>query len=119
MFDAVKKRKCLLSWQEPTPSAAVDFEGLPAVSQLLAGVRSSDGKAWDSPPHTLMMWAEGDWIKFCFTAGEDNPKCWGSFQGLAMGLDGVEKALQEDRCDWREPKASKGGLHRVSQNGKS
>lgn len=119
MFDAVKKRKCLLAWQEATPASAVDFAELPAVSAMLAGVRTSDGKAWESPPHTLMIWTEGDWVKFCFTAGEDNPKCWGSFQGFATGFYGVEKALQEDRCDWRKPKSSEGVLHGSSKNGKS
>ncbi len=118
MFDPVQKRKSFLSVQESRPSPAVDYDELPAVSALLAGVASTDGKSLDSPAYTLMLWAEGDWIKFCFTAGEYEPKCWGSFQGLARGLSGVEKALQEDKCDWRKAKSDRLPLTHGNSNGR-
>jgi len=118
MFDPVHKRKSFLSTQEAKPSPAVDYDELPAVSALLAGIATEDGKTLLSPAYTLMLWAEGEWLKFCFTAGEYEPKCWGSFQGLSTGLYGVEKALQDDKCDWRKPKADRNPLTHGNTNGR-
>lgn len=110
MFDAVAKRRQFSTVKEAQVSPAADYEELPAVSALLAGVAGKPGEALASPQYTLMLWLEGSYVKFCFTAGEYEPKCWGSFQGLARGLSGVEKAIQDEACDWRQPKSASHGL---------
>lgn len=119
MFDVVKTRAQFSTAAEARVSTAADYEELPAVSQLLAGVAGNPGEAMVSPPHSLILWLEGDWVKFCITAGDFQPKCWGSFQGLARGLAGVEKALQDNHCDWRRPKGTEHGLTNGKGYGKS
>jgi len=118
MFDPVKKRESLLARKEAVPHAAADFDELPGLSALLAGVRGTASGTWTVPPHKLLVWLEGDWVKFCIMCTDDDPKCWGSFQGLSSGFAGVERALQQDQCDWREPKANKMGLRHGTGNGK-
>jgi hypothetical protein len=119
MFDAVKKRESLLARKEAVPHAAADFDELPGLSALLAGVPGNPSGTWTVPPHKLLVWLEGDWVKFCIMCTDDDPKCWGSFQGLSSGFAGVERALQQDQCDWREPKSVKVGLRHGSGNGKT
>jgi len=88
-------------------AAAADFEALPNLSELMCGVRTSDNKAWEMPPHTCTIWIEGQIAKFALGAGDLFPKCFGTFPSLAEGLSGVEKALETDKCEWKPPKGSR------------
>ena len=81
-----------------------DFEALPLLSQLLSGKAQEGGADWEIPPYKLLLWLEGDYLKWCITAGDDLPKLWGAISGLALGLDGIEQAIAQDKCDWRSPK---------------
>jgi hypothetical protein len=85
-------------------AAIADVEGHPILSELLLGVMSKDKRNWELPPHTLTIWLEAGQCKFAIGAGELYPKCFGTFSELAEGIDGVEKALESRKCEWKEPK---------------
>lgn len=94
-------------WSIP---GGLDFDQYPLVSQLLAGKALPNGGGWELPPHKLLLWPEGDILKFLFTAGDEHPKCWGTSSGLAEGILGIEKALTDGDYDWRKPRPSNNGL---------
>lgn len=90
--------------------SGADREGLPEISELLCGKPSTQGLIWDRPPYTLCLWLEGAQVKFCFSAGDQYPKLWGTIRALAEGLLGIEDALCKDRCEWKAAKKSQNGF---------
>ena len=103
-------------WREARSRDAVqefggaDLTGLPEISSLLCGKVNSLGTGWDRPPYSLLLFLEGDLVKFCFSAGDKNPKLWGTIKSIAEGLLGIEEALCRDRCEWKVPKPSNNGF---------
>lgn len=87
-----------------------DHNGLPEISALLCGKANSQGTGWDRPPYSLLLFLEGDLVKFCFSAGDKNPKLWGTVKGLAEGLLAVEEALCREHCEWKLPKSTSNGF---------
>src|SRR5215831_9370108 len=79
-------------WREGRPRSkpqtftGADFEGLPELSDLLCGKPGASGLEWERPPYSLLIFLEGSLVKFCFTAGDKYPKCWGTVESLAGGL---------------------------------
>lgn len=84
--------------------SSVDFEGLPILSEALAGVRGTASGSWEVPPQSLTIWVEGPWVKFCLGCEQSDIKTFGSFQELSQGLDGVEISLRDGKCDTKPVK---------------
>jgi len=80
-------------------SAAASYEELPELSEAMAGIPSADGKGWECPPQSLTLWLEGNTAKFCLGSEGSDIKTFGTFPDLSAGLPGVEKALDEGRCE--------------------
>ena len=80
-------------------AAGVDYDELPILSEAMAGVPGTASGTWEVPPQSLTIWVEGPWVKFCLGSDQSDIKTFGSFQGLAQGLGGVEKSLSDDHCE--------------------
>lgn len=79
-----------------------DFDELPELSAMLAGIRSKDGKGWEAPACSLTIWLEGPTVKFVVGAQDDEVKTFGTFPSLSQGLYGVEKALVDGNCETKK-----------------
>lgn len=88
-------------------SAMADGEAFPMLSEALCGVPSPQGDSWEVPPASLTIWFEGSQAKFCLGAQFDPIKTFGTFESLSGGLDAVEKALQEGKCETKRTTGQK------------
>src|SRR5215471_1017354 len=70
-----------------------DPQGLPEITELLAGKIQASGAKWERPPYKLLLWLEGSEVKFCFTYRGCKEKLWGTAATLTDGLLGIEEAL--------------------------
>jgi len=104
MAGAWQKAKRVVGGISKLDSAALDREGYPELSHFLAGVQTPDGKGMDPSPHTLTLWLEGDMLHFCIQSKDEPNKIFGSVTSMNMGLDGVEKALQNESFSVRKSK---------------
>lgn len=78
---------------------AASYEELPELSEAMAGIPTSDGKGWECPPQSLTIWLEGPYAKFCLGSEGSDIKTFGTFPELSEGLQGVEKALNDGKCE--------------------
>jgi len=81
---------------------AGDFDEFPILSEAMSGVPGTASGSWDVPPQSLTLWFEGPWVKFCLGCDRSTIKTFGSFQGFAQGLLGVEKALNDGKCETKD-----------------
>lgn len=91
---------------------AVDRELYPEVSELLAGKPGPAGNAWDRPPLTLWVFAEGDVLRWCFSAKEFPMQLWGAVPSLKDLLPAIEDDLCKERCSWRKKHDENNGFTR-------
>jgi hypothetical protein len=103
MADVFKGLQALSQQDLTQLNACCDYNELPSISALMGGVAKSDGKSWEHPPRSLTIWFEGDQAKFCFGAGDEHPKLYGTFSGLSDGLLGIERALEKGQYSWKKP----------------
>jgi len=104
MSGAWQKAKRTTGGTSKVESVALDREGFPELSHFLAGVPTADGRAMELSPHTLTLWIEGDMLHFCLQSKDEANKIFGSVTSMSMGLDGVEKALQNESFSVRKAK---------------
>lgn len=103
-------------WREIRKRSAIqvfgggDHEGLPEITDLLSGKANATGTAWERPPLSLLIYLEGDLVKFCFSTKDFPAQLWGSFCSIKEGLLGLEEALCKGRCDWRQKNESDNGF---------
>jgi len=94
--------KSAASSPERGGQAAGDLERYPILSEAMGGVPGTATGTWEVPPQSLTIWFEGPWVKFCLGSDRSDVKTFGSFQGFDMGLDGVEKALDDGKCETKK-----------------
>jgi len=92
--------------------AAADKEGMPEVSDLLCGKSNTTGTGWERPPLSLLLYLEGNLVKFCFSSKDFGYKLWGTIPRLSDGLLGVEEALCREHCEWKSNAEHKNGYTR-------
>lgn len=90
--------------------AGADLEGLPEISDLLSGKANGVGTGWERPPLSLLIYLDGDGVKFCFSAQEFPMQLWGSCSTLKDGLLGIEESLCRGHCEWKKKKSSDNGF---------
>ena len=82
--------------------AAGDAEAFPILTEAMGGVPGTASGTWEVPPQSLTIWFEGPWVKFCLGCDRSTIKTFGSFQGFNLGLDGVERALADGKCETKD-----------------
>lgn len=89
---------------------AADTEGMPEISALMTGQVNATGTGWERPPLSLLIYLEGNLVKFCFSSKEFKAQLWGSCPSLKDGLLGIEEALCRGHCDWRAKHEEQNGF---------
>jgi len=81
-------------------------ESYPALAEVLAGAPAGDGM--DAMyPHTVMIFVEGGRLKFCLNCSQSLAVGFGTIEDGSKPLEGIDKAIAEDRIDWRVRRSSK------------
>lgn len=75
-------------------------EEFPAITEALKGV-PSDVPGETVWPCTLMLFLEGDTLKFCLNPKSGNRVAFGSVPDAAKGLHGVESAIVNGNFEWK------------------
>lgn len=73
----------------------------PALSAVLAGVRTADGLKWELSPCTVSLFADCGKLKFCLSPKEGLKVAFGTIERAGEGLDGLEQALQAGHYEWK------------------
>ena len=96
------------SWRDVRDRSVIqEFGGLapeayPEISALMAGKPFATGTGWERPPLTLWLFAEGNTVRWCFSASDFSMQLWGACPSLATALDDIEGALCKENCSWRK-----------------
>ena len=104
------------SWRDARNRSAIqtftaaDREGMPEISELLCGKPNATGTGWERPPLSLLLYLEGNLVKFCFSSKEFGYKLWGTCSSLKDGLLAVEEALCREHCEWKVSKEHENGF---------
>lgn len=106
MDDVFSRLEASKTRKATTVLGGADYDELPLVSKLLAGVLAPDGIMWERPPYKLLWWLEEGGTKFLFFKDDDWPKVWGTTSGLAQGILGIEKALAAGSYGIQNPKSN-------------
>lgn len=78
-------------------------ESYPAIAEVLSGAPAGEGM--DAMyPHTVMIFVEGGRIKFCLNCSQSQAVGFGTIEDGSKPLEGIERAIAEDRIDWRARK---------------
>lgn len=77
----------------------------PELASILGGSRNSMG-GWEVPPCTVMLFVEGDRLKFCLSPQTGNRVAFGVLKDPTKGLLSLEEELVKGAYEW---KARKGG----------
>ncbi len=103
------------SWRDVRNRKAVqefggaDRVGVPEVSELMCGKPNATGTGWERPPLSLLLYLEGDQVKFCFSAKEFPMQLWGTVSSFKDIIENVEDALCKERCDWKKKREDENG----------
>lgn len=88
----------------------VDREGLPEISELMAGVVGKSGVEWERHPHSLLLFCEGPSIKWKFGSGDDRPSVWGTSDSLRDIMLAIEDDLGKGRFGTKPPTKDNNGF---------
>lgn len=81
-------------------SMAEHVEQWPNMVQAFVGRKNELGH-WEPGPATLMIFLEGDQMKFCLSPKYTTKVCFGCISDPSMILDSVEQALTTGKCEWK------------------
>jgi len=89
----------------PDQSAALaDLrEEAPELASVLGGTRKPDGN-WEVPPMTVMVFVEGDRLKFCLSSQTHARVAFGCVADPAKIVSSIEDALVKGAFEWKPRK---------------
>lgn len=92
--------------QLSSPNIVALREDYPNLTEALLGAKGPDGKIaiW---PSTLMLFLEGDVLKFCLSPKVGDKVAFGTILDPSKGLLGIEQALESGKFEWKKRKASR------------
>lgn len=76
-------------------------ESYPAIAEVMGGVEAENGSA-AILPHTLMLFWEGDRMKFCLNRSGSPTVCFGCVPDPLQALESIDKELREGRFEWKK-----------------
>jgi len=85
--------------ETPASLQAISDE-FPSLVEALVGIRGED-KLWELPPCTIMIFLEGDRVKFCLNPKSGPRVAFGTVDDLSKGLSALEKSLSEGNYEWK------------------
>jgi hypothetical protein len=89
---------------------ALDHQALPELSALLGGEPDNLKTGWDRPPLSLLLFADGNVIRWCISSERFPRQLWGACASLTDALLLIEDDLCKERCSWRNKKESDNGF---------
>lgn len=85
-----------------TEAVTAEFRAdYPDLAEVMAGVDGSNGDA-AILPHTLMLFWEGDRMKFCLNRSGSASVCFGCVPDPCKALESVDQELREGRFEWKK-----------------
>jgi hypothetical protein len=72
----------------------------PAIVEAMKGVTDATG-AYVVWPCTVMLFLEGDTLKFCLNPKSGNRVAFGTVSDAGKGLHGVEQAIVDGNFEWK------------------
>lgn len=93
-------RQHLDSQTQDGPQIAALREEFPSMVEAMKGVTDEAG-AWVVWPCTVMLFLEGDALKFCLNPKSGNRVAFGTVPDASKGLSGVDEAIREGNFEWK------------------
>lgn len=84
-----------------SPAYLALLEEVPLLAKCFIGQSSEDGKT-TLPPCSLILFLERDLLKFCLSPKVGDEVAFGVVQEPLYSLEGVERALREDKFEWKK-----------------
>ena len=81
-------------------------ENWPNLTDALLGCKDPDGKE-GVPPITLMLFLEGDTLKFCLSPKWGGKVAFGTIVDPSKGLQAVEDAIRAGEFEWKKRRQSR------------
>lgn len=75
-------------------------EEFPSIVEAMRGV-VGDEQTPTLWPCTVMLFLEGDTLKFCLNPKSGNRVAFGTVSDASKGLQGVEQALRDGQFEWK------------------
>jgi hypothetical protein len=82
------------------PMTASLREEYPSLVEAFTGIRDDAGN-WEVWPCTVMMFLEGDVLKFCLNPKSGNRVAFGSVSDASKGFSGIDQALRDGNFEWK------------------
>lgn len=92
--------------QRSSPEVQAILAEWPNLGEALLGGRDPDGKE-AVPPITLMLFLEGDKLKFCLNPKWGAKVAFGTIPDASKGLEAVEAELAAGRFEWKKRRANR------------
>ncbi len=77
-------------------------EKFPEVSQAMSGSFNQETGFWKVPPASITLFAEGGRLKFVISPTGFSQVCFGTVQDARTGLEGVDEAIRQGHCEWKQ-----------------
>lgn len=87
--------------QRLSPEISAFHDEFPELCDAMLGAKDPDGKQ-AIPPVTLMLFVEGDKVKFCLSPKYGDKIAFGTLVGAEKGLSGVEQAIKAGQFEWKK-----------------
>jgi hypothetical protein len=79
------------------------LDEVPAVADVLAGTLDADGRCV-VPPCTVQIFLDAGVLKFCLSPKVGDRVAFGVVQEPLYSLQGIERALEQGKFEWKTPK---------------
>lgn len=77
------------------------FESYPSLAEVMGGVEGGNGQS-AILPHTLMLFWEGDRMKFCLNRSGSPTVCFGCVPDPLKALESIDTELAQGRFEWKK-----------------
>lgn len=91
----------------PSPLELAIRERWPNLADALFGVSCADDASASFPSCSIIMFVEGDRLKFCLTPQGKDRVAFGTFSAPLDGFSGLEAALAAGDFAWRAKKGKR------------
>jgi len=99
LFSSYGKTQTAVATNSPAYLALL--EEVPLLAKCFVGVTGEDGKT-QLPPCSLILFLDGDLLKFCLSPKIGTDVAFGCVQEPFYSLEGVERALEQDKFEWKK-----------------
>ncbi len=85
-----------------SPAYLALTEEVPVLAKALIGHSTAEGTCL-VPPCSLILFLDSGILKFCLSPKYGDQVCFGVVQEPLYSLHGVERALEQDKFEWKRP----------------